>query len=79
MLNQQPKATKAKGRKGRKQQKKTHTRGAFGTEEEHDFDNHNGDTFDSGALGGGVRGGVSKKGWGIEDMFAANSKLTELQ
>jgi len=46
MLNQQPKATKAKGRKGRKQQKKTHTRGAFGTEEEHDVDNHNEDTFD---------------------------------
>jgi len=74
-------STKAKGggsgRKGRKQQKKTHTRGAFGTEEEHDFDDHNVATFDR-ALGGGVKGG-SKKGWGIEDMFAANSKLTGLQ
>jgi mRNA-decapping enzyme subunit 2 len=71
-------STKAsKKRKGRKQPKHSQERSDFGTEDTYDFDESNSETFDN-ALGGGVKGG-SKQGWGIEDMFAANSKLTGLK
>merc|ERR1712188_259510 len=67
----------SKKRKGRKQPKHSQERSDFGTEDTYDFDESNSETFDN-ALGGGVKGG-SKQGWGIEDMFAANSKLTGLK
>merc|ERR1711865_176829 len=68
--NLSPNSQHQHGRKSKQQ------RSHFGTEQDRDFDTHNQNTFEEAV--GGV-GTVSGKGWSIEDMFAANSKLTGLE
>lgn len=67
---------KKNGKSKQRNSQRAQARGCFGTEDTYDFDVNNSDTFER-CLGGGVKGG--SKGWGIEAMFEANSKLTGLQ